>query len=142
MTDTLLGSADVKLDDLSTVGQLEEWVPLRVVKHGISVNWFARIRLTLRFELMCLHPLGEAVSYATTNAATAPAASSIMTASAPTTTTTSSSSPPTQMALQLAPSVGLRRIRELSRIGGADEDIIKKSASTPDLLGYFENMAY
>ena len=52
MSDTLLGGADVKLDGLSSGGQLEEWVPLRTVTHGI--NWFARIRLTLRFELMCI----------------------------------------------------------------------------------------
>jgi hypothetical protein len=142
MTDTFLGGADVKLDDLSTVGQLEEWVPLRVVKHGISVNWFARIRLTLRFELMCLHPLGEHASH--DNTTTTPEGENEdddndeeedETDDVPAETSTPS-------ALQLAPSVGLRRIRELSRIGGADEDIIKKSASTPDLLGYFENMAY
>jgi hypothetical protein len=52
MSDTLLGGADVKLDGLSAGGQLEEWVPLKTEAHGI--NWFARIRLTLRFELMCL----------------------------------------------------------------------------------------
>lgn len=52
MSDTLLGSADVKLEGLCSGGQLEEWVPLRTESHGI--NWFARIRLTLRFELMCL----------------------------------------------------------------------------------------
>jgi hypothetical protein len=32
--------------------QLEEWVPLRSDKNGIT--WFTRVRLTLRFELMCL----------------------------------------------------------------------------------------
>lgn len=52
MSDTLLGGADVTLEGLSSGGQLEEWVPLRTETHGI--NWFARIRLTLRFELMCL----------------------------------------------------------------------------------------
>jgi len=52
MSDALLGSADVKLDGLSSGGQLEEWLPLRTGNDGI--NWFARIRLTLRFELMCL----------------------------------------------------------------------------------------
>ena len=52
MSDTLLGGADVKLNGLSSGGQLEEWVPLRTETQGI--NWFARIRLTLRFELMCL----------------------------------------------------------------------------------------
>ncbi|KAL3939235.1 MAG: hypothetical protein SGBAC_006005 [Bacillariaceae sp.] len=52
MSDALLGGADVKLDGLSSGGQLEEWLPLRTGNDGI--NWFARIRLTLRFELMCL----------------------------------------------------------------------------------------
>jgi hypothetical protein len=52
MSDTPLGGADIKLDGLSSGGQLEEWVPLKTETHGI--NWFARIRLTLRFELMCL----------------------------------------------------------------------------------------
>jgi len=52
MSDALLGSADVKLDGLSSGGQVEEWLPLRTGDDGI--NWFARIRLTLRFELLCL----------------------------------------------------------------------------------------
>jgi len=52
MSDALLGGADVKLDGLSSGGQLEEWLPLRTGNDGI--NWFARIRLTLRFELMCI----------------------------------------------------------------------------------------
>ena len=52
MNDLALGGADIKLDALSDGGQLEEWVPLRSQKNGIT--WFARIRLTLRFELMCL----------------------------------------------------------------------------------------
>mmetsp|Transcript_7519 Transcript_7519/g.10824 ORF Transcript_7519/g.10824 Transcript_7519/m.10824 type:complete len:753 (-) Transcript_7519:76-2334(-) len=101
MSDILLGGADVKLDGLKNNGQLEEWVPLRSPKDGI--NWFARIRLTLRFELMCL-PLEE---------------STIM-----------------------PPSVGLRKIQHLSKIGGTHEDKVKKSASTPDLLSYFEGMIY
>ena len=52
MSDSYLGGADIKLNSLSYGGQLEEWVPLRTEAAGI--NWFARIRLTLRFELMCL----------------------------------------------------------------------------------------
>merc|ERR1712037_362778 len=52
MTDVSLGGADISLDDLACERQLEEWVPLRLAKDAIS--WFARIRLTLRFELMCL----------------------------------------------------------------------------------------
>ena len=51
LVDHSLGSADVSMDGLSAGGQLEEWVPLRSEKHAIT--WFARIRLTLRFELMC-----------------------------------------------------------------------------------------
>lgn len=98
LIDNPLGDADVKIDGLAAGGQLEEWVPLRTGKHGI--NWFARIRLTLRYELMC--HASEDVG-------------------------------------DLAPSVGLRRIQHLSRMGGAQEDM-KKSMSTPDLLGYFENM--
>lgn len=54
MSDTYLGGADVKLNGLGSGGQLEEWVPLKTESQGI--NWFARIRLTLRFELMCLAP--------------------------------------------------------------------------------------
>mmetsp|Transcript_12235 Transcript_12235/g.28701 ORF Transcript_12235/g.28701 Transcript_12235/m.28701 type:complete len:510 (+) Transcript_12235:2-1531(+) len=54
MSDSYLGGADVKLDGLGSGGQLEEWVPLKTESQGI--NWFARIRLTLRFELMCLAP--------------------------------------------------------------------------------------
>lgn len=103
MSDTFLGGADVKLDGLSSGGQLEEWVPLKTETHGI--NWFARIRLTLRFELMCLSSENETIDDFS----------------------------------ELAPSVGLRRIQQLSSLGGAHEDI-KKSASTPDLLSYFESM--
>ena len=51
MSDVKLGGADVKLDALANGAQTEEWVPLRSPTHG--VNWFARMRLTLRFELMC-----------------------------------------------------------------------------------------
>eukprot|EP00536_Pseudo-nitzschia_multiseries_P014720 jgi/Psemu1/246275/estExt_Genewise1.C_7590016 len=50
MSDSYLGGADIKLDGLSSGGQLEEWVPLKTETQGI--NWFARIRLTLRFELI------------------------------------------------------------------------------------------
>lgn len=100
--DNPLGDADVKLDGLAAGGQLEEWVPLRTDKHGI--HWFARIRMTLRFELMCL-------------------------------------ASPDNVDEEMAPSVGLRRIQQLSKIGSAQEDM-KKSVSTPDLLGYFESMVY
>jgi hypothetical protein len=101
MSDIFLGAADINLDALTGGGQLEEWVPLRESKLGVT--WFTRIRLTLRFELMCLG---------------------------------SSSSD-----VELPPSVGLRRIQELSRQGGAHEDAkTKKSVSTSDLLTYFESM--
>jgi len=52
MSDVELGGADVSIDSLGSGGQIEEWVPLRAGKDGIT--WFARIRLSLRFELMCL----------------------------------------------------------------------------------------
>ena len=52
LVDTGLGTADIATDGLWAGGQLEEWVPLRSEKHG-GIHWFARIRLTLRFELMC-----------------------------------------------------------------------------------------
>jgi hypothetical protein len=55
LVDHSLGRADISTDGLWAGGQLEEWVPLRSEKHGIK--WFARVRLTLRFELMCLAPL-------------------------------------------------------------------------------------
>jgi len=60
LMDHSLGSADVSMEALWAGGQLEEWVPLRSEKHG--VNWFTRLRLTLRFELMCLAPLGSEVA--------------------------------------------------------------------------------
>ena len=102
MTDTFLGSADIDLDALTGGGQLEEWVPLRASKQGI--NWFTRIRLTLRFELMCLEQASNVEG-------------------------------------ELPPSVGLQRIKQLSEKGGAVEDAkVKKSASTSDLLSYFDSM--
>jgi hypothetical protein len=101
MSDIFLGAADINLDALTAGGQLEEWVPLRESKLGVT--WFARIRLTLRFELMCL------------------------------------GSPSSDV--ELPPSVGLRKIQELSKQGGAHEDTKpKKSVSTSDLLSYFESM--
>jgi hypothetical protein len=57
LADHSLGTADISTDSLSAGGQVEEWVPLRSEKRGIT--WFARIRLTLRFELMCLAPSGQ-----------------------------------------------------------------------------------
>ena len=54
LVDHSLGTADIRIHGLGAGGQLEEWVPLRSDKKGIS--WFARIRLTLRFELMCIAP--------------------------------------------------------------------------------------
>ena len=52
MTTQALGVADIQLDSLSTGSQLEEWAPLRSTNNDIT--WFARLRLTLRFELMNL----------------------------------------------------------------------------------------
>jgi len=108
LIDNPLGDADVKIDGLAAGGQLEEWVPLRTGKNGI--HWFARIRLTLRFELMCLAPPADTEDKEDGED-------------------------------EAAPSVGLRRIHHLSRMGGAQEDV-KKSMSSPDLLSYFESMVY
>lgn len=36
MSDVELGGADISLDSLGTGGQIEEWVPLRVGKDGIT----------------------------------------------------------------------------------------------------------
>ncbi|KAL7553577.1 hypothetical protein ACHAWF_016877 [Thalassiosira exigua] len=58
MSDTELGGADVNLESLGSGGQIEEWVPLRAAKDGIT--WFARIRLSLRFELLCLDSISGA----------------------------------------------------------------------------------
>jgi hypothetical protein len=55
LVDHSLGTADIRTDGLWAGDQLEEWVPLRSEKHA-AISWFARIRLTLRFELMCLAP--------------------------------------------------------------------------------------
>ena len=52
MNDIILGGASINLDGLSSGGQVEEWVPLKSTNNEIT--WFTRIRLTLRFELMCL----------------------------------------------------------------------------------------
>ena len=107
MTNSVLGGADVNLDGLSTSGQLEEWVPLRSTNDDIT--WFARLRLTLRFELMCL---------ASNNKSTA------------------------RNLNDQCPSAGLRKMKILSRMGGAheDENGVQRSLSSPDIVTYFENM--
>jgi hypothetical protein len=105
LVDHSLGSADIRIDGLWAGGQLEEWVPLRSEKHGIT--WFARIRLTLRFELMCLASPDDCKDLATA-----------------------------------APSVGLRKIREISKRGGASHEDVRRSISSPDLMTYFESMVY
>jgi hypothetical protein len=111
LVDHSLGTADVRVDGLWAGGQLEEWVPLRSDKHGIS--WFARIRLTLRFELMCL---------ATGMGDDSDLQGDVSSA---------------------APSVGLRKIMELSHNGGASaHEDVRRSVSSPDLLTYFESMVY
>lgn len=114
LLDNPLGNADIKIGGLAAGGQLEEWVPLQTGKHGI--NWFARIRLTLRFELMCLSR-GPPKDLVATGLAGGISHS------------------------DSAPSVGLQKIHHLSSVGRAQEDV-KKSTSSPDLLGYFESMVY
>lgn len=116
LVDYALGTADIRMDGLWAGGQLEEWVPLRSDKHGIS--WFARIRLTLRFELMCLSSGGGGGG----------GGGAVM-----------SSSVDLDAA---APSVGLRKIKALCQAGGSAQEDMKRSASSPDLLTYFENMVY
>lgn len=108
MSDVELGGADVNLESLGSGGQIEEWVPLRAGKDGIT--WFARIRLSLRFEIMCL----------------------------------SSSSLESSDAGERCPSVGLRKVQALSRLGAHEDHKqgVKNSISTPDLTGYFGNMFY
>lgn len=105
MSDVELGGADVNLDALGSGGQIEEWVPLRAGKDGIT--WFARIRISLRFELLILDSDTDAIKD------------------------------------DKCPSVGLRKLAMLSRLG-AHEDTAKSkstsmanSISTPDLVGYF-----
>ena len=105
LVDNALGTADIRTDGLWAGGQLEEWVPLRSEKHGIS--WFARVRLTLRFELMCLATKDESKDLAVA-----------------------------------APSVGLRKVHELSQAGGAAHEDLRRSVSSPDLITYFESMVY
>ncbi|KAL3804783.1 hypothetical protein ACHAWO_005312 [Cyclotella atomus] len=106
MSDVELGGADVSLDSLGTGGQIEEWVPLRVGKDGIT--WFARMRISLRFELMCLDTSG----------------------------------PLEEGKLERCPSIALKKIRSLSRLGAHEDHNMKNSISTPHLMGYFGNMLY
>lgn len=119
MSDIALGGADVKLDALASGGQMEEWVPLRATKQGGSgtggISWFARIRLTLRFELLCLESSDlDSLENDDSNSI-----------------------------VERPPSVGLRKIQQLSKQGGAHEDAnVKRSASTPDIMSYIESMVY
>ncbi|KAL7458930.1 hypothetical protein ACHAWC_010738 [Mediolabrus comicus] len=110
MSDAELGGADINLESLGSGGQIEEWVPLRAGKDGIT--WFARIRISLRFELMCMDlSTDDGEDDSITN--------------------------------DRCPSVGLKKIQYLSRLG-AHEDVkgVKNSISTPDLAGYFGSMLY
>eukprot|EP00557_Chaetoceros_sp_GSL56_P000287 CAMPEP_0176502390 /NCGR_PEP_ID=MMETSP0200_2-20121128/14724_1 /TAXON_ID=947934 /ORGANISM="Chaetoceros sp., Strain GSL56" /LENGTH=3205 /DNA_ID=CAMNT_0017901451 /DNA_START=45 /DNA_END=9663 /DNA_ORIENTATION=+ len=105
MSHSCLGGADVCLDSLSTSGQVEEWVPLRSINNDIT--WFARLRLTLRYELMCLVSEGSMVEGNLDD---------------------------------LCPSAGLRKMKILSRYGGAYEDsnrVDQRSMSSPDIVHYF-----
>merc|ERR1719416_225277 len=111
MSDQWLGSADVKLNAVGIGDQLEEWVPLRAGKDGIV--WFARIRITLRFELMCLDL--EEMEASVENF---------------------------EQPKEFPQSVGLKKMEQLSREGGVYEDskTVKKSVG-PDFMSYLENIA-
>ena len=72
-----------------------------------SSHRFARIRLSLRFELLCLDPSLDASE--------------------------SSKGEPR------CPSVGLKKIQKLSRLGAhEDQKSPSRSSSTPDIFGYFQ----
>ena len=76
----------------------------------LCIKRFARIRLSLRFELMCIDSSLEAAAEGSTDR---------------------------------CPSIGLKKIRKLSRLGAhEDSKGVKNSISTPDLMGYFGNMLY
>ena len=110
MSDAELGGADINLESLGSGGQIEEWVPLKAGKDGIT--WFARVRISLRFELMCMELSSNDIEEV-------------------------------KFKNDRCPSVGLKKIQYLSRLG-AHEDVkgVKNSISTPDLTGYFGNMLY
>lgn len=136
MGEVELGGADVNFESLSSGGQVEEWVPLRAGKDGITwyefcvdlpiyykqiltlsppnccFDRFARLRLSLRFELLSLDLNLDA------------------------------SETGRERQDERCPSVGLKKIQKLSRLG-AHEDLkhgSKHSMSTPDLPHYFGNM--
>jgi hypothetical protein len=111
LVDTALGTADIGTDGLWAGGQVEEWVPLRSEKHG-GIHWFARIRLTLRFELMCL-------SETTTSGGAG-----------------ESAAPPVP-SVGLGRIASLTQ-----HGGAAAHEDHKRSMSSPDLLGYLESMVY
>ena len=68
---------------------------------------FARIRLSLRFELLCLDPSLEASESAKGE--------------------------------PRCPSVGLKKIQKLSRLGAhEDQKSPSRASSTPDVFGYFQ----
>lgn len=68
---------------------------------------FARMRISLRFELMCLD-----------------------------------SAPVEEGKEDRCPSIGLKKIRNLSRLGAHEDHSMKSSISTPQLTGFFGNMLY
>jgi len=118
MTDLSLGVADVSLDAVTCSGPLEEWVPLRAGKSGTT--WFVRMKITLRFELMCIttkvkNNSNEILSSEDTDSIDADVRKF---------------------------SVGMKKILELSRGGGLHEDTksVKRIESSPDFFGYLENM--
>jgi len=117
MSDLSLGIADVSLDGLSCGGQLEEWVPLKAGKSGTT--WFIRIRITLRFELMCIATENKREKEENSEGGESFDAGKISKLS-----------------------VGMRKIAELSRGGGLHEytKSVKRIESSPDFYGYFESI--
>ena len=84
---------------------------LSVPAYLLTPQRFARIRLSLRFELLCLDSSLDASDTGKADR---------------------------------CPSVGLKKIQKLSRLGAHEDNKqgVNKSISTPDLVGYFGNMLY
>lgn len=113
MSDVELGGADVSIESLGSGGQIEEWVPLRSGKDGIT--WFARIRLSLRFELLCLDSSSDAPETAQEDHCPSVGLTKIQ---------------------------KLSRLGAHEDHNQVGRNSMTASSSTPDLMGYFGNMLY